>query len=214
MKFLETSFIKNVSEKGENYSSNSDSEEEITIHTDIPPIQIPVIEPNQELAPEIQNIELNDEEIEEEIIPPQQLKRTTRLRGAPYKFKDFFSSNLAQQAPNDNEAHIEYACMVETVNRTAFPDATTPTSFKEANKSSQWQHAMQEEYDALIANKTWNLVPLPSGRKAIGSKWTYKLKENSDGSVARYKARLVAKGYTQKHGIDYSETFAPIGINY
>lgn len=69
---------------------------------------------------------------------------------------------------------------------------------------------MESEISALNANHTWDLVPLPSGKKAIGSKWVYKVKLKSDGSLERCKARLVAKGYNQKFGIDYEETFSPV----
>ena len=69
---------------------------------------------------------------------------------------------------------------------------------------------MQSEYDALIENDTWTLCDLPPGKKAIGTKWVYKLKRKPDGEIDRYKARLVAKGYAQQKGIDYEETFAPI----
>ena len=68
---------------------------------------------------------------------------------------------------------------------------------------------MNDEIAALERNHTWSLVPLTPGHKAIGCRWVYKIKHNSDGSVERYKARLVAKGYTQVEGVDYKETFSP-----
>ncbi|KAK9084766.1 hypothetical protein Sjap_025177 [Stephania japonica] len=71
--------------------------------------------------------------------------------------------------------------------------------------------AMQEEIEALHKNKTWELVPLPGGRKPIGNKWVYKIKRNKDDDqVERYRARLVVKGYAQKEGIDFNEIFSPV----
>ena len=67
---------------------------------------------------------------------------------------------------------------------------------------------MDEEYRSLMANDTWDLVPLLKGRKLVRCKWVYKTKYASDGSVERLKAMLVAKGFSQVEGIDYNETFA------
>ena len=62
--------------------------------------------------------------------------------------------------------------------------------------ADHWQQACQSEIDSLMLNNTWTLVKLPTGRKAIGSKWVFKVKENVDGSIDRYKARLVAQGFS------------------
>lgn len=88
-----------------------------------------------------------------------------------------------------------------------------PKHYKEAVHSkygSQWMKAMVEELNAIEDNDTWELVNLPYGRKAIGSKWIYKVKRNADGTVERRKARLVGQGFSQKFGQDYVEVFAPV----
>ncbi|KAK4374957.1 hypothetical protein RND71_005634 [Anisodus tanguticus] len=69
---------------------------------------------------------------------------------------------------------------------------------------------MTDEYNALIDNKTWELVPHPYGINIIRSMWIFAHKENSDGSFARHKARLVGDGKTQRVGIDCGETFSPV----
>jgi Reverse transcriptase (RNA-dependent DNA polymerase) len=75
--------------------------------------------------------------------------------------------------------------------------------------AKQWQEAAEDELKAHAENGTWEIVKLPPGQKAIGSRWFMKIKRLADGSIDRYRARLVAKGYSQRPGFDYLETFAP-----
>ena len=93
---------------------------------------------------------------------------------------------------------------------TIFPPPCEPNSVKEAAKVPEWQQAMHLEFETLMNNKTWVLVPPPSNKNIIGCCWVYKLKYKPDGTIERYKARLVAKGFHQTPSFDYFETFNPV----
>ena len=69
---------------------------------------------------------------------------------------------------------------------------------------------MEKEMESLKENEVWELTTIPPGKKAISSKWVYKVKTNSDSSIERYKARLVARGFDQRFGSGYDETFCPV----
>jgi transposase InsO family protein len=107
--------------------------------------------------------------------------------------------------------HLEDYTMIveEFVNQVTEDPATFEDALRSEN-SAEWKRAMDREITSLKENQTWILTDLPPGAKAIPCKWVFRLKKNPDGSIDKYKGRLVVKGFSQRHGIDYSETFSPV----
>lgn len=88
-----------------------------------------------------------------------------------------------------------------------------PASYQEAVESPNkrdWQVAINEELAAHEANETWTIVEKPVDTRLITTKWVFKVKTRSDGSIERFKARLVARGFEQRQGYDFFETFSPV----
>jgi hypothetical protein len=89
------------------------------------------------------------------------------------------------------------------------PNASpVPSSIRIALANPHWRRTMEEEYAALLANHTWDLVLCLSGTNVVTGKWLFRHKLTSDGSLDRYKARWVLRRFTQRPGVDYDETFS------
>ncbi|GJZ44478.1 ribonuclease H-like domain-containing protein [Tanacetum coccineum] len=102
------------------------------------------------------------------------------------------------------------ACM----NCHATTTSPIPRSHLHALRDPNWQKAMVDEYNALISNRMWALVPRPTNDNIIQSMWLFKHKFNADGSLSRYKARLVVNGRNQQQWIDCDEgPFSPVSSN-
>jgi hypothetical protein len=90
------------------------------------------------------------------------------------------------------------------------PLSLVPTSVRTTLADPSWHRAMEEEYDVLITNNTWDLIPRPVGSNVITDKWIFKQKFNSDGTLEWYKVHWVLHSFTQRLGVDYDETFNPV----
>ncbi|GJW94916.1 putative ribonuclease H-like domain-containing protein [Tanacetum coccineum] len=107
-----------------------------------------------------------------------------------------------QQRNNHTDyLHCLFACFLSQLE---------PSSVAQALNDPAWIEAMQEEMQQFVNQEVWQLVPLPDGKIAIGTKWILKNKRDARGIVVRNKARLVAQGHRQEEGIDYDEVFAPV----
>ncbi|KAL4334975.1 hypothetical protein GQ457_07G002860 [Hibiscus cannabinus] len=184
---------------------------------------------NHEFAEEVQNHEVEDTgsdhadvheayngvaDVHAEVVVPV-IRRSSRISSKPSYLQQYLCNNVSETPSSclyPIENHIstsqlspEYADYIFNI---SLP--YEPVFYHQAVKFSEWRDAMQDELQAMDSLKTWSVVQLPVGKKAIDCKWVYRIKRKADGSIDRYKARLVAKGFTQIEGVDYIDTFSPV----
>ncbi|KAE8964363.1 hypothetical protein PR001_g29075, partial [Phytophthora rubi] len=135
--------------------------------------------------------------------PLQPTQRSTRQRRKPARYDPSWVMTCTLMS-----------CMLIGI----VSELLNPTTVRQALASEhapQWREAMDVEYDSLMKNLTWELVPRPkSTRKkrvnVLTSTWVLVVKRNEKGEVDRFKARLAIRGFLQKFGIDYLQTYSPV----
>ena len=58
-----------------------------------------------------------------------------------------------------------------------------PTTYEDASRHQVWKDAMVEEYQSIMKNDVWEIVPRPKGKSGVTSRWLYKIKHGTDGSI-------------------------------
>ena len=164
----------------------------------------PASEPEQVLEPL--------SEPQESEPPEQQQQLTGKEEASTYKLRDRSTINRVDRygipvafiADVDEVTYDEAMGLIADIQYISFEEAMQSSNAKE------WREAVQEEIQALEANKTWILTTLPPGMRKLRTKWVFSIKTDLEKGSTKYKARLVAKGCSQREGIDYEETFAPV----
>ena len=125
--------------------------------------------------------------------------------------------------PTSEAGELEYIAFIKSLPKEDQEDieklATSPDpqSYQEAMRSENkqdWMAACEKELNAMSEFKTFTDVDtgeVKPGDKVIGSKFVWKTKHNSDGTIDKFKCRLVVLGYRQIAGTHYNtdEVFSP-----
>jgi hypothetical protein len=204
----------NPSDASTDSSHTASSSQDISSPPTIPPTLPPIVpflpdpQPSSPISSASDPYDLDAPSMLKTIPPPVSDEPVNpKYRSISDLYSDSPSSTTASTSLPES-SQFSFANMIHTAET-----YREPPTYKAATMSPQaalWKAAMEREYDSLMENRTWILVPPPPGRNIIKCKWVYKIKYTSSGAIDKYKARLVAKGYSQVAGIDYEETFSPV----
>lgn len=144
----------------------------------------------------------------------------TDERGRPRKLYQTYTSS------EPDPADVPVEVINDELDDDVFLDAALPqeplqetfagiaeVSLREAmsgEEREEWKKAILSEVKSLVKNDTWDVIKKPEGQKSVSCRVVLTNKYTTDGSIERRKARIVAKGFSQRFGVDYHRTFAPV----
>ncbi|KAL4324612.1 hypothetical protein GQ457_11G008400 [Hibiscus cannabinus] len=169
-------------------------------------------------APSIEQVQSDAQVQSDPVLVPFQARRSSRVTQKPSYLQEYFCNSAAVSEKANGSCVYPIEDCISTSRLTSpymtfvtnISSTYEPSFFHQAVKLPEWRVAMDEELQAMENLKTWSVVELPPGKRAIACKWVYRIKRKADGTIDRYKARLVAKGFTQIEGIDFIDTFSPV----
>jgi hypothetical protein len=140
----------------------------------------------------------------EPIIEPKTRKRPTWIESTLQEEERHKAPNVTLRQIKKSKRFSIYAVLMKNLVN------AEPSTFEEAVKQKEWKEAMMEEYQSVMKNDVWEVVPRPKEKFLVTSKLVYKINHAVDESIDKYKVIFVARGFSQQEGEDYDETFAPI----
>ena len=106
-------------------------------------------------------------------------------------------------------AHLKYFKSVDETSSKVQESKTYDEAISNFVHGNRWREVIDEELYNLDSHQTQSYTLLPQRQKVIGYKWVFKVKYQANDSIERFKTRLVTQGFSQVHGINCTETFAP-----
>lgn len=138
---------------------------------------------------------------------PSKLENDDEKLGAKRKLSTTFETSTVRDRSLLNRSKRFSNCEAN------FVEVHEPCTYNGAinsDNSKHWKEDIKEEFKSHEKNHTWEVADCLPGAKSLETKWVFKVQYNAEGLVRKYRARLCAKGYSQRHGIDYDETLAPV----
>jgi hypothetical protein len=151
-------------------------------------------------TPTTTNQERGEADVEGEVPSRREPPRQVQVDHPASRIIDDINAHTTRSRVRNN-SHFAHAAFVATFE---------PKGIGHTLSDHNWVNSIHEELENFERNQDWELVDPPPRCKPIGTKWVWKYKEGEKGEVVRNKSMLVAQGFSQKEGIDYEETFAPV----